>query len=77
MGNQRHIKSPEEVTDLLEGLWLRHKAGFKKTGNNEFWVDIPPLTEEEKAAIQAKKDAEQRAAKEKDDKPEDLFGSWV
>ena len=40
-------------------------------------VDLPPLTEEEKAEIEAEKKAELEAAKEKDDKPEDLYGAWI
>ena len=72
-----HVKSPEGVAKLLENLWLRHKAGLKQPENNVFWVDFPPLTEEEKAEIETRKQAGLRAAKEKDDKPEDLYGGWI
>lgn len=72
-----HVKSPEGVAKLLENLWLRHKAGLKQPENNVFWVDFPPLTEEEKAEIEAKKKAELRAAEEIDDNPEDLYGAWI
>ena len=55
MENKQHIKTPEGVSMLMENLWLRHKAGLKRPGNNVFWVDLPPLTEEEKAEIEANK----------------------
>lgn len=54
---ENRIQSPEGVTRLMENLWLRHKAGLKQPGNNVFWVDFPPLTEEEKAEIEGKKDS--------------------
>ena len=66
------IKSPEEVFKLMEDLWLNHKAGNKSPKNNIFWVELPPLSEEEKESIRAKKEDELKAAKDKDDKPEDL-----
>ena len=71
------LKSPEEVTKLMEDLWLNHKAGNKATQNNVFWVELPPLSEEEKASIRATKEAELKEAKDKDDKPEDLYGVWI
>lgn len=58
------IKSPEEVRKLMEDLWLNHKAGDKAPQNNVFWVELPPLTQEEKA-------------KDIDDNPEDLYGVWI
>lgn len=45
------IKSPEGVSLLMENLWLRHKAGMKQRPSNVFMVELPPLTEEEKAEI--------------------------
>lgn len=54
---ENRIQSPEGVTRMMENLWLRHKAGLKQRGNNVFWVDFPPLTEEEKAEIEGKKDS--------------------
>ena len=69
MDNKQRIKTPEGVSKLMENLWLRHKAGLKQPENNVFWVDFPPLTEEEKAEIVAEKKAELEAAKENDDKP--------
>ena len=78
MKNEKNrIQSPEGVTRLMEELWSRHKAGLKQPENNVFWVDFPPLTEEEKAEIEAEKKAELEAAKAKDDKPEDLYGAWI
>ena len=78
MKNEKNrIQSPEGVTRLMENLWLRHKAGLKQPKNNVFMVDLPPLTEEEKAEIEAEKKAELEAAKGKDDKPEDLYGAWI
>ena len=58
------IKSPEEVRKLMEDLWLNHKAGNKAPQNNVFWVELPPLSEEEKM-------------KDIDDNPEDLYGVWI
>ena len=77
MDNKQRIKTPEGVSKLMEDLWLRHKKGLKQSQNNVFWVDFPPLTEEEKAEIEAKKKADLEAAKEKDDKDEDLYGAWI
>ena len=58
MEDKKHIKTPEGVSQLMENLWLRHKAGFKQSNYNVFWVDFPPLTEEEKAEIEAEKKSE-------------------
>ena len=78
MKNKKNtVKSPEEVTKLMEILWLNHKAGNKAPKNNVFWVEFSPLSEEEKASIRAKKEAELKEAKDKDDKPEDLYGVWI
>ena len=59
MDNKQRIKTPEGVWKLMENLWLRHKAGLKQPENNVFWVDFPPLTEEEKAEIEAEKEADE------------------
>ena len=78
MNNEKNrIQSPEEMSKLMKDLWLRHKAGLKQPENIVFWVDFPPLTEEEKAEIEAEKKAELEAAKDKDDKPADLYGAWI
>ena len=77
MNKKQRIKTPEGVSRLMEELWLRHKAGLKQPENNVFMVDLPPLTEEEKAEIEAEKKAELEAAKGKDDKPEDLYVAWI
>ncbi len=49
------IRSPEGVSLLMENMWLRHKAGMKQRSNNVFMVELPPLTEEEKAALRSEK----------------------
>ena len=78
MKNEKNrIKGPEGITSLMVNMWLRHKAGLKQPENNVFWVDFPPLTEEEKAEIEAEKKAELEAAKAKDDRPEVLYGVWI
>ena len=78
MNNKKKtIKSPEEVAKLMEDLWLNHKAEYKAPQNNVFWVEPAPLNEEEKASIRANKEAELKEAKDKDDKPEDLYGVWI
>lgn len=65
MKNEKNtIKSPEEVSKLMEDLWLNHKARNKAFQNNVFWVELPPLSEEEKM-------------KDIDDNPEDLYGVWI
>ena len=59
MNNERKtIKSPEEVAKLMEDLCLNHKAGNKARQNKVFWVELPPLSEEEKASIIATKEAD-------------------
>lgn len=77
MDKKQCIKAPDGISKLMEELWFRHKTGLKQPGNNVFWVDFPPLTEEERAEIEAKEKAELEAAKSKDDKPEDLYGVWI
>ena len=75
--DKNKLKSPEEVTKLMEDLWLNHKTGNKTTLNNVFWVELPPLSEEEKASIRAKKEVELKEPKHKEDNPEDLYGVWI
>lgn len=78
MNNKKNIiKSPEGVSKLMEDLWINHKAGNKAPQNNVFWVELPPLSEAEKASIKANKEAELKEAKDKDDKHEDLYGEWI
>ena len=78
MNNEKKtIKSPEEVVKLIEDLWLNHKAGNKVLQNNVLWVELPLLSEEEKASIRANKDGIIREAKDKDDNPVDLYGVWI
>ena len=77
MVNQQRIKSPEEVTKLMEDLCVSHKAGLKPQGNLVFWVDLPPLSGKEKAEIDAKKTVELEASEEIDDNSEDLYGAWI
>lgn len=68
------IHSPEGVSLLMENLWLRHKAGMSQRSNNVFMVELPPLTEEEKAEILSKKE---EAAGIIEDSQEELFGGWI
>ena len=76
MDKMQRVRTPDGVSKLLEELWMRHKAGLKQPENNVYWVDFPPLTEEEQNEINAREEAK-RNAKEQDDKPEDLYGSWI
>ena len=70
------IKSPDEVSLLMENMWLRHKAGMKQRPNNKYMVELPPPTEEELAEIRR-----QRCKTNKnsilDYDPEDLYGAWI
>lgn len=49
------IKSPEGVSLLMENMWLRHRAGMQQRPCNVFMAELPPLTEEEKAALRSEK----------------------
>ena len=49
------IKSPEGVSLLMENMWLRHRAGMQQRPCNVFMVELPPLTEEDKAALRSEK----------------------
>lgn len=73
----QRIQSPEEVSKLMEDLWVGHKAGLKPHENLVFWVDLPPLTDEEKAEIEAKKKAKLKAEKENYDTQNDLYGAFI
>lgn len=64
MEDKKHIKTPEGVARLLEDMWLRHKTGIQQSADNVFWVDLPPLTEEEKAEIEAEKKSQQSGSGE-------------
>lgn len=55
MNNKQRIKTPEGVSKLMEDLWINHRAGLKQPVKNAFWIDLPLLTEEEKAEIEAEK----------------------
>ena len=78
MKNEKYrIKAPEGIARLVEEMWIRHKAGLNQPEHNVYMVDFHPLTEEEKAEIEAEKKAELEAAKDKDDTPEDLYGAWI
>ncbi len=48
--DRQSVKSPDGMTQLLENLWLRHRAGMKPSKNNIFMVELPPPTPEELAA---------------------------
>ena len=77
MNNKRTIKTSQEIAKLMEVLYLNHKAGCEMPANKVFWVQLPPLTEEEKAAIKASNEERLRAAKEKDYTSDDLFGAEI
>ena len=66
------IKTPEEVRKLMEDLWLNHKAGNKIPKNNVFWIQLPPLTKEDKTSIKTTKEDELKASKENDQEFEDV-----
>ncbi len=65
------IKSPEGVSLLMENMWLRHRAGMQQRPCNEFMVELPPLTEEEKANLIINQ------SKNQDYSQEELFGTWI
>lgn len=58
MDDKQRISSPEGISNLVEAMWIRHKAGVNQPQNNVFWVDLPPLTAEEKAVLEAENDTE-------------------
>ena len=51
------FETDEGISKLAVDLWIRHNAGLKLPENNVFWVDFPPLTEEEKAEIEGMKNS--------------------
>lgn len=69
----KKIQTPEGVALLMENMWLRHNAGMKQRPDNVFFVEFPPLTEEEKEEIRRKDASNQHP----DDTQEDLFGGWI
>lgn len=69
----KRIQSPEGVALLMENMWLRHKAGMNQRPDNVFFVEFPPLTEEEKEEIRRRDAADYRP----DDTQEELFGGWI
>ena len=71
--NFKTIQSPEEVALIMENMWLRHKTGMGQRSDNVFFVDLPPLTEEEREEIR-RKDA---LAHSSDYTQEELYGGWA
>ena len=67
------IQSPEGVVLLMENMWLRHKVGIAQRSNNVFFVNLPPLTEEDREEIR-RKDVSTHSS---DYTQEELFGGWV
>lgn len=55
MEKKQFVKSPEGVRKLMEDLWNKHHNNQPFPLDNVYWVELPPLTEEEKAQIAAKK----------------------
>lgn len=49
----KHLDTPDGVGMLMESLWIRHQLNMPQRKNNVFFIDLPPLTDEEKAAIKA------------------------
>lgn len=43
----QRIQAPEGVSALMRELWETHQRGEFRKGCNVFFVDLPPLTEEE------------------------------
>lgn len=68
----KSIQSPDELTLLMENLWLRHKAGMKQRPSNIYMVELPPPTEE---LADARRDANEGSRP--DDDPEQLYGAWI
>lgn len=67
------IKSPEEVSLLMEELWFRHIDGIPQSGCNIYMVELPPPTKEELA-----KDGHKSQGNISPDyKPEELYGAWI
>ena len=59
MKNEKNtIKSPEEVSKLMEDLWLNHKAGNPLPKNNVFFVELPPPTPEEEELMRRNRENE-------------------
>lgn len=56
----KHLDTPDGVGMLMESIWLRHQLNLPQRKNNVFFIDLPPLTDEEKAAIKAQEEAEAR-----------------
>lgn len=54
----KHHDTPDGVGMLMESLWIRHQLNMPQRKNNVFFIDLPPLTDEEKAAIKAQEEAE-------------------
>ena len=67
------IKSPEEITLLMQNVWLKHKTGVSQHHDNVFFVELPPLTVDEMDENQHL----ENNISHKDDSPEELFGGWI
>lgn len=72
----RTVKSPEGVALLMENMWFRHSSGMKQSSDNVFYVELPPLTEEERAEIH-RKDALHPFPDENDKNDEEFLGGWI
>ena len=71
MNVDKSIQAPDGVSLLMENLWLRHKAGIEQRINNVFFVELPPLTEEETAKLRVNSDKNQNYSQE------ELYGVWI
>lgn len=68
----KKIKSPEGVSLIMENMWLRHKAGMNQRPCNVFMVELPPLTEEEKATL-----LREKQEKPTDEDSEELYCAFI
>lgn len=58
MNKIKTIQSPDDVAMLMESMWVRHTLKLPQSPNNVFMVDLPPLTDKEKAEIYPKYDSD-------------------
>lgn len=45
------IQAPEGVTALMRELWEKHQRGESFQRGNVFFVDLPPISEEERKRL--------------------------
>lgn len=47
----KRIQAPEGVADLMRELWGKHHRGGIFNRDNVFFVDLPPVSEEERKRL--------------------------